>query len=175
MGHGQKNTNRGEAINRNAARIERLAKKIAEIKKEMTKDFEDLGEEVMDIDVRTAHKLSKVMSAVVTHEIRLRGLERPWWKKLFRIKPEISVTLQAASEVDAPKLDEDETEVDVAKEEKKAKPGHHVLNIKNSRLGTKSPIIGEKKEEEKKPGAPPTPSHRQVVVDPKKPGPKKGG
>lgn len=171
VGHGQKNANRGAAINRNAARIAKLAKKIAEIKKEMVKDLEALGEEVGDIDVRTGHKLSKVMSAVVTHEIRLRGLERPWWKKLLRIKPEISVTLREAAKVPAPKLDEPEETGKVVQMPKK---GHHVLDIKNSKLGTKSPTIGEKKEEKKKPVPPPTPSHRQVVVDPKKPGPKKG-
>ena len=77
VGHGQKNTNRGQAINRNAARIKKLAEKL-----------EDLGKIVKKVKAEATKNLDEV-SAVMDEwftetEERLRLLERPWWKRLLR-------------------------------------------------------------------------------------------
>lgn len=162
IGHGRKNANRGEAINRNAARVEALTKKVAKFQKELKTEFEELGEvveeQMTETDMKCRGYCAKVQSAIVTHEIRMRYLERPWWKKLFGIKPELPITIQQAAEVI-------EKEEEVTKEEEE---GHHVLDIQSGKLGQKSEI---KKKDKAVPPA--TPSHRQVIVDKKTPGPVK--
>ncbi len=77
VGHGQKNTNRGQAINRNAARIKKLAEKLAELGKLIKKVKIEAKSDLDEISV--------VMDEWFTEtEERLRLLERPWWKKLLR-------------------------------------------------------------------------------------------
>ena len=77
VGHGQKNTNRGQAINRNAARIKKLAEKLGE-----------LGEIVKKVKTGATKDLDEISVMVdewfTETEERLRLLERPWWKRLLR-------------------------------------------------------------------------------------------
>ena len=82
MGHGKKNANRGEAINRNAARIHELANKL-----------KGLGNIVKDVKRELQDEINEIL--VVIDEMdeetqeRLRLLERPWWKKLLRMDLEV--------------------------------------------------------------------------------------
>lgn len=82
MGHGQKNANRGEAINRNAARVSKLAEKLKELGGILKKVKAELKEEIEEYT-------AVVDEYFVEIEERLRLLERPWWKKLFRMDLEL--------------------------------------------------------------------------------------
>lgn len=130
MGHNKKNANRGEAINRNAARVQELANKLKE-----------LGNIVKDAKRELQDEINEIL--VVIDEMdeetkeRLGLLERPWWKKLLRMDLEVK-----------------------EKEEEMPKGKVH-------RLEGHATIKTKKKDQ------PSTPSHRQVVVDRKTPGPKK--
>ena len=97
MGHGKKNANRGEAINRNAERVRRLSEK-----------HKALGSIVKDVKRELQDEINEILVVVdeMDEEIkeRLRLLERPWWKKLLRRDLEIKV-----EEVEDVKEEEDPT------------------------------------------------------------------
>ena len=82
MGHGKKNANRGEAINRNAERVRRLSEK-----------HKALGSIVKDVKRELQDEINEILVVVdeMDEEIkeRLRLLERPWWKKLLRMDLEV--------------------------------------------------------------------------------------
>jgi len=94
MGHGQKNANRGEAIQRNKARIAELAtqlKNLGNLMKDMKREGMDEMNEIMVV-------MDEVHEAF---EERVRLLERPWWKKLLRMDLEIEKEVEDAEEKEA--------------------------------------------------------------------------
>jgi len=76
MGHGKKNANRGEAINRNAARISKLAEKVGELGKELKVGFKGMVAEAKAAD-EAFQNLREVFGQ------RLTELEKPWWRKIM--------------------------------------------------------------------------------------------
>ena len=178
MGHGQKNANRGAAINRNAARVEELAKQL----KNLGNLMKDMKREGMD----ETNEIMVVMDEVhEAFEERIRLLERPLWKKLLRRDLEApSPNLEDADfEKDVlPEIEKQTGEIP-AEVKEEAKADAMAMAVKGS-----TPVLGEfveavikeqkeaemkKKDEEKEKERPATPSHRQVIVDRAVPGPKK--
>ena len=178
MGHGQKNANRGAAINRNAARVEELAKQL----KNLGNLMKDMKREGMD----ETNEIMVVMDEVhEAFEERIRLLERPLWKKLLRRDLEApSPNLEDADfEKDVlPEIEKQTGEIP-AEVKEEAKADAMAMAVKGS-----TPVLGEfveavikeqkeaemkKKKKEKE--RPATPSHRQVVVDRAVPGPEKKG
>jgi predicted ribosome quality control (RQC) complex YloA/Tae2 family protein len=83
VGHNIKNTNRTEAINRNAARLQKLAEKLEEMGKLVGKIREELVEQV-DLIIEHVDELETGF-AVQIREIndRLDLLEVPIWRKIM--------------------------------------------------------------------------------------------
>ena len=96
MGHGQKNANRGAAINRNAARNQKLAEKIGEcsndigaVRKELKDKFDVLEIELADVKgmiVLKSDEFAEFLNMDYFErneeiDARLEALERSIWRK----------------------------------------------------------------------------------------------
>lgn len=182
MGHGKKNANRGEAIQNNYARIKKLAEKHKELGNHLKDAKRELQDEINEILVVVDEMDEEFKARLTELEERVLFNAQPFWKRWWQTwkknnellkdanKPPvvdplepIKVKKRVAFEVPLPDPEKKPYEKPTIKEEEMPKKG------KVHRLEGHATVKADKL------GLPPTPSHRQVVVDRKTPGPKKTG
>lgn len=142
MGHGQKNANRGEAIQVNRDRIVELEKLTKDLDKRLKK-----SEAAARLDSARLPGLEegyrKLKLVFVSLDGRMRMQERTWWQKLLR-RP----ALEGALFKLVPIVDDDEAkegEEVVPRADELPEPrekGHHVLDIQSGKIGVSSEIKG---------------------------------
>ncbi len=79
MGHGLKNTNRGEAIAKNTLRVRNLESNTNEKLADMTKRLRALTEIIEEM----SDFVDQAKKVMVSFGVRLDLVERPWWEKAW--------------------------------------------------------------------------------------------
>jgi hypothetical protein len=83
VGHGIKTANRGEAIKKNSARVEMLARKLEELAKLTAQSNGDIAEQVEGIIEEMEEMENGFAEQILELKERLDLLERPIWRKIM--------------------------------------------------------------------------------------------
>jgi hypothetical protein len=199
MGHGKKNANRGEAIKNNYARVEKLAEKHKELGNHLKDTKRELQDEINEILVVVDEIDEEIKKRFDDLEYRMSFHEKPvwsrWWSWLYwwweerRGENEARAVDPPEAILTSPVKLSDQQFAELEKEFLGGtSPIENPAGLINYKKPYEKPTIKEEEMPKKgkvhrleghatvkadKLGPPPTPSHRQVVVDRKTPGPKK--